>query len=378
MNVAEEHYATEVTRQVLDELAPRMRVQPSGGRLAIVTGSPGEQHVLGARMVADFLEADGWEVLQLGARPPRPTSPNWPPTRHPTSSRLSTATARSLPDIADVLGRLSALRPRPLLAVGGQVWTAESSRTARDLGADLVATDPRMLVAALRERVRRAASQARRVAPEGRGPSQRTISSAIPTSSACRAVRPGSRSWARATRLSTVLRCVKSARAAREALIPRPHVHAQGLAQLGVGARHVAQRARDELRRQVLVLRDQRDEPDVLVGGQPQVAGHPVHEALGGQRVEVAAAKARPCRPPPSRAPTRTPGGGASGRARAAVGLFGGPDPGPQRRGARHDRERPARAGRPGQRVGGALELPLVRRPAVAPEHRRGVPAPSS
>jgi hypothetical protein len=39
------------------------------------------------------------------------------------------------------------------VAVGGQFWTAETSRTARDLGADIVATDPRMLVAALRERV---------------------------------------------------------------------------------------------------------------------------------------------------------------------------------------------------------------------------------
>jgi MerR family transcriptional regulator, light-induced transcriptional regulator len=153
VNVAEEHYATEVTRQVLDELAPRMRVQPTGGRLAIVTGSPGEQHVLGARMVADFLEADGWEVLQLGASTPAADLAQLAADEAPDVIALSTATARSLPEIADVLGRLTALRPRPLLAVGGQVWTAESSRSARDLGADLVATDPRMLVATLRERV---------------------------------------------------------------------------------------------------------------------------------------------------------------------------------------------------------------------------------
>jgi methanogenic corrinoid protein MtbC1 len=153
VNVAEEHYATEVTRQLLDELAPRMRVPPSGGRLAIVTGTPGEQHVLGARMVADFLEADGWEVLQLGASTPAADLAQLAGDEAPDLVALSTATARSLPAIEDVLGRLSALRPRPLLAVGGQFWTAESSRTARDLGVDLVTTDPRMLVAALRERI---------------------------------------------------------------------------------------------------------------------------------------------------------------------------------------------------------------------------------
>ena len=153
VNVAEEHYATEVTRQLLDELAPRIRIAPTGGRLAIVTSSPGELHVLGARMVADFLEADGWEVLQLGASTPAADLAQLAADESPDVVALSTATARSLPAIEDVLGRLSALRPRPLLVVGGQVWTAESSRTARDLGADLVATDPRMLVAALRDRV---------------------------------------------------------------------------------------------------------------------------------------------------------------------------------------------------------------------------------
>ena len=36
----------------------------------IVTGTPEEQHTLGARMFADFLEADGWEVVLLGAGSP--------------------------------------------------------------------------------------------------------------------------------------------------------------------------------------------------------------------------------------------------------------------------------------------------------------------
>jgi methanogenic corrinoid protein MtbC1 len=153
MNVAEEHYATEVTRQLLDELAPRIRVPPSGGRLAIVSGTPGELHVLGARMVADFLEADGWEVLQLGASTPAADLAQLAADESPDLVALSTATARSLPAIEDVLRHLSALRPRPLLAVGGQFWTAEPSRIARELGADLVAADPRLLVAALRERV---------------------------------------------------------------------------------------------------------------------------------------------------------------------------------------------------------------------------------
>ena len=153
LNVAEEHYATALTQGLLDQLAPRMRVPPTGGRLAIVTSTPGELHALGARMAGDFLEADGWEVLQLGASTPAEDLVELAGREAPDAVALSTSTARSLPAVSDVLRRLRALEPRPLVAVGGQFWTAETSRTARDLGADIVATDPRMLVAALRERV---------------------------------------------------------------------------------------------------------------------------------------------------------------------------------------------------------------------------------
>jgi methanogenic corrinoid protein MtbC1 len=153
LNVAEEHYATAVTQELLDQLAPRMRVPPSGGRLAIVTGTPGELHVLGPRMVGDFLEADGWEVLQLGASTPAEDLAELARAEAPDVVALSTSTARALPAVGDALGRLRELDPRPLLVVGGQFWTAETSGTARELGADLVAGDPRMLVAALRERV---------------------------------------------------------------------------------------------------------------------------------------------------------------------------------------------------------------------------------
>jgi MerR family transcriptional regulator, light-induced transcriptional regulator len=118
-----------------------------------VTATPGELHALGPRMVGDFLEADGWEVLQLGASTPAADLAELAGREAADLIALSTSTARALPEIADVLGRLGALDPRPLVAVGGQFWTAETSRTAQELGADLVARDPRMLVAMLRERV---------------------------------------------------------------------------------------------------------------------------------------------------------------------------------------------------------------------------------
>lgn len=152
LNVAEEHYATAITQALLGTLGARMRVPPKDGRLAVVATSPGEQHALGLVMVGDFLEADGWEVLNLGASAPAPDLAALVDAERPELVALSTSTAGRLPGIAEALGLLAALPSRPFLAVGGQLWTEEAGTEARALGADLVESDPRALVAALRRR----------------------------------------------------------------------------------------------------------------------------------------------------------------------------------------------------------------------------------
>jgi methanogenic corrinoid protein MtbC1 len=151
INVADEHYATAVAHSILDGLSRRLPRAPLDGRLAIVTGTPEEQHTLGMRMVADFLEADGWEVLMLGAGAPVQDLLAMVNHEQPDLIALSTATAGVLDGVAAILGSLAELFPRPLIVVGGQFWTAKTGPTALELGADLVAHDPRELVAHLHE-----------------------------------------------------------------------------------------------------------------------------------------------------------------------------------------------------------------------------------
>ena len=133
-------------------LGPRMRTAPKDGRLAIVTGSPEERHALGVQMVADFLEGDGWEVLNLGASTPARDLARLADAERPTSSRSRPppppacrapprrwrSCARS-PAPARRARRPAVERPRPRDA-------------AESLGADLVLDGPRELVATLRER----------------------------------------------------------------------------------------------------------------------------------------------------------------------------------------------------------------------------------
>lgn len=153
INVAEEHYATAIAQSILDGLSRQLRRAPRDGRLAVVTGTPGEQHALGARIVADFLEADGWEVILLGAGVPARDLVALVEHEQPDLVALSTATAGALDGVAEVLRALSALSPRPFVVAGGQFWTATTRSAALELGADHVEQDPRALVADLHQRI---------------------------------------------------------------------------------------------------------------------------------------------------------------------------------------------------------------------------------
>jgi methanogenic corrinoid protein MtbC1 len=153
LNVAEEHYATAIAQSILDGLSRRITRAPKDGRLAIVSGTPEELHAVGLRMVADFLEADGWEVMLLGPGAPAHDIAALVESEQPDLVALSTATAAAIDGVVEVLRALNALEPRPCIVAGGQFWTATTGASALEFGADFVLQDPRELVAAMRERI---------------------------------------------------------------------------------------------------------------------------------------------------------------------------------------------------------------------------------
>ena len=70
ITVAQEHMATAIVQFVLAQLySSLVRSGPSRG-VALVTGVEGELHQVGANLVADALEMDGWRVRFLGTNVP--------------------------------------------------------------------------------------------------------------------------------------------------------------------------------------------------------------------------------------------------------------------------------------------------------------------
>jgi methanogenic corrinoid protein MtbC1 len=142
MTVAEEHRASEIMARVVDicsgALSPAGRTK---GR-AFVTAAPGERHSLGARIVADILEMDGWDVTYVGATSPAADLAYLAASTRPNVIGISVAMASNLPQLATLVRELRAL---PHLAgarimVGGWLLVTEPD-VWRLLGADAGATD---------------------------------------------------------------------------------------------------------------------------------------------------------------------------------------------------------------------------------------------
>ena len=70
ISVAHEHYGTAATQLIMAQLYPAILATAKTGRRFIGACVTGELHELGARMVADFLELEGWETYYLGANTP--------------------------------------------------------------------------------------------------------------------------------------------------------------------------------------------------------------------------------------------------------------------------------------------------------------------
>jgi methanogenic corrinoid protein MtbC1 len=70
ITVADEHMGTAITQYVMSNLYQHLEVAETQRGKLVMTGVQGELHQVGANMVADVLESDGWDVMFLGTNIP--------------------------------------------------------------------------------------------------------------------------------------------------------------------------------------------------------------------------------------------------------------------------------------------------------------------
>ncbi len=122
ITVAQEHMATAVTQFVMAHVFERIeRPENSRGRV-VLTGVPGELHHVGALMVADMLEASGWDVQFLGSNLPLPSVVAAVQAATPDVFGISVTMLFNLHQAAELIAAVRALDRPPRVVVGGAAF----------------------------------------------------------------------------------------------------------------------------------------------------------------------------------------------------------------------------------------------------------------
>jgi methanogenic corrinoid protein MtbC1 len=150
-SIAQEHLATAVVSSIMAGLAPRLEELPPVGHSAILACTDSERHDVGLRMVGDFLEADGWETLYLGAATPAADLVRLAEKWHPNVVGLSTTLTAHLRSVRETVSALRALPGPPFVILGGMAYNGLAAM-AESLGADAFASDAGVASRFLRSR----------------------------------------------------------------------------------------------------------------------------------------------------------------------------------------------------------------------------------
>jgi len=152
ITVAREHMATALTQLVMAQLYPRLERGAERRGRAVVTGVEGELHQVGAQMVADIVEADGWEVRFLGCGSPHRGVLDAIAEHQADAVGVSVALFGNVPRARGLIAEIRGLglARRPAVVVGGAALKG-APELCRELGADGFAVDLRGAAAAFRQ-----------------------------------------------------------------------------------------------------------------------------------------------------------------------------------------------------------------------------------
>jgi methanogenic corrinoid protein MtbC1 len=131
ISIAQEHLATAISQLALAHLFQHSEFRARLGRKIIVACVPGELHDLPARLFADALDVDGYDVRFLGADVPLPDLLDSIAIERPDLLALSVTMIFNLPSLRETLRRVRAAHPTLRIAVGGHAAvTASDSPSA--------------------------------------------------------------------------------------------------------------------------------------------------------------------------------------------------------------------------------------------------------
>jgi MerR family transcriptional regulator, light-induced transcriptional regulator len=135
IGVAQEHYCTACTQLIMSQLYPRVFSTERNGRRLVSTCVGGDLHEIGARMVSDFFEMEGWDTFFLGANTPISGTLQQVTERKPHVLAISATMSFNVKRVEDLIAATRAAGSPPRILVGGAAFNSLPGLW-KDVGAD--------------------------------------------------------------------------------------------------------------------------------------------------------------------------------------------------------------------------------------------------
>jgi methanogenic corrinoid protein MtbC1 len=108
ISVAQEHYCSAATQFIMSRLYPYIFSTEKRAGTVVASCVAGELHEIGARMVADFLEMDGWDTYYVGANTPTPSLVQTVVERRPQILAISVTITFNVRAVAELISAVRA------------------------------------------------------------------------------------------------------------------------------------------------------------------------------------------------------------------------------------------------------------------------------
>jgi methanogenic corrinoid protein MtbC1/DNA-binding Xre family transcriptional regulator len=142
IRIADEHIATQITLSEMSRLRAQIKPRNKLDRLAVVASLEGDEHMVGARVMADFLLMDGWIVHFLGANIPGSEIVEFSREKAADLVCLSITMEVTVPKVGETLNRFRSLRRSPKIMLGGPARVLELE-SVQNLKPDCMFSDVR-------------------------------------------------------------------------------------------------------------------------------------------------------------------------------------------------------------------------------------------
>ena len=136
VSIAQEHYSTASTQFIMSQLYPYIFRSDRKVRGTIVAACvSGELHELGARLLCDLLELEGWNSIYLGANVPSAGIVDVLRDNHSDILALSASMTFHIPAVREVITAVRLATSKTRILVGGYAFKI-APNLWRDVGAD--------------------------------------------------------------------------------------------------------------------------------------------------------------------------------------------------------------------------------------------------